>query len=336
MAGRRNPGLKSPHQLIDYGREEIIELQKCARDPIYFIKNYIKIKHPVHGKIPFNMYDYQEELVRMYQANRFNIILSARQTGKTETSCAFLLWYAIFQPERTVLIASNKSSNAMELISKIQFAYEELPAWLKPGIDDINWNKHTCAFDNKSRIVSTTTSKDSGRGLAISLIYCDELAFVKPHVQDEFWDSILPTLSTGGAMIITSTPNGDSNLFAKLWFAAVAKLPEEKAPDAFHNLHVKWNQPPGRGDAFRETMIDKLGERKWNQEFECVSGDTIVTIRHKETLVVEEITIAKLRMRLYINSLHEKGEDILWHLSTNSLEAMALNTLELRQISEND
>ncbi|QDJ96427.1 terminase large subunit [Xanthomonas phage Xoo-sp13] len=269
MAGRSNPGLKKAHQQVAYTHEQIIELDRCERDPIYFIRNYVKIKHPKRGKISFALYDYQEELVKMYMENRFNIILSARQTGKTETSCAFLLWYAIFQPEKTVLIASNKSSNAMELISKIRFAYEELPNWLKPGIDDDNWNKHTCSFDNKSRIVSTTTSKDSGRGLSISLIYCDELAFVKPHVQEEFWDSILPTISTGGSMIITSTPNGDSNLFARTWFASVARIPEERVEDDFIPLWVKWDQPPGRDAKFKHAMISKLGERKWEQEFEC-------------------------------------------------------------------
>lgn len=269
MAGRRNPGLKKSHQSSDYTREQLLELYRCSKDPIYFIKNYVKIKHPKRGKINFSLYDYQEELVNMYMNNRFNIIMSARQTGKTETSCAFLLWYAIFQPEKTVLIASNKSSNAMELIAKIQFAYEELPQWLKPGIDDASWNKHTCAFDNKSRIVSTTTSKDSGRGLAISLIYCDELAFVKPHVQDEFWDSILPTISTGGSMIISSTPNGDSNLFARTWFSSIAKLPEERSEDDFVPMHVKWDQPPGRDAKFKQAMITKLGQRKWEQEFEC-------------------------------------------------------------------
>lgn len=267
---RGNPGLKKANVDTQYTVEQLRELARCAKDPIYFIKNYIKIKHPKRGKINFNLYDYQEELVKMYMENRFNIILSARQTGKTETSCAFLLWYAIFHSDKTVLIASNKSSNAMELIGKIRYAYEELPEWLKPGIDADNWNKHTCSFDNKSRIVSTTTSKDSGRGLSISLIYCDELAFVKPHVQEEFWDSILPTISTGGAMIITSTPNGDSNLFARMWFAAIGKEPEEREEDSFVPLHVKWDQPPGRDEKFRRTMIDKLGERKWQQEFECL------------------------------------------------------------------
>ena len=770
----RNPGLKKANSVSEYTREQIIELQRCARDPIYFIRNYVKIKHPKRGKVPFALYDYQEELVRMYQGNRFNIILSARQTGKTETSCAFLLWYAIFQSEKTVLIASNKSTNAMELIGKIKFAYEELPHWLKPGIDADNWNKHHLGFDNKSRIVSTTTSKDSGRGLAISLIYCDELAFVKPHVQEEFWDSILPTIScitgdsliltdggfktiesiiplnadiglakhgvplnvlstdglrssdsyyvskisevfkvqtdtgmfvnanaihplttaskdgyivdrqikeltvgdyvrvdinsnvfgknvipyadaymlggyiaegwfekqtrnqtrvptgitisntseefrkvyldngfsivnsnpnrlsayeseiyskfihygidpfamcdakvvpsgvlegtketvqaflrglydgdgsvtsrgvtltstsfkliymvklmlnnmgmvstihktsgktilareqkkqrllpqgkvmqsardsynliirlsdsqlfkdtigfgigykqlklntliesrsqnskkkyripfsvvqkmvkrsvgyitkqeyrnnglrldkvlsgkqeyvnvdwliqfrtinlsngylflpseetllnelitdkvywdrvcsitsigeqvtydlrvpgthrfyqngimghnTGGAMIITSTPNGDSNLFARMWFTAIGKEVHEREEDAFIPLHVKWDQPPGRDGKFRSMMIDKLGERKWEQEFECVSGDTLITVRDKRNSNIETITISELRMRIYINNLHDIGGDLLWHMSTNSLEVMDSHTLELRK-----
>ncbi len=332
---KRAPGIKRANQEVGYTQEQMIELYKCSIDPIYFITTYVKIRHPKHGQIKFNLHDYQRDMVMRYKNNRFNILLSARQTGKTETSCAYLLWYAIFHPDKTVLIASNKSSNAMELIGKIQYAYEELPNWLKPGIDDTNWNKHTCTFDNKSRIVASATSKDSGRGLAISLIYCDELAFVAPHVQVEFWDSILPTISTGGAMIITSTPNGDSNLFARTWFNSISKTPEELAadPNAFIPLHVKWNQPPGRDDDFKKQFMDKLGERKWRQEFECVAGDTIITVRNTETNLIEKITISDLRMRLSINNPLTIEND-KWLSSTNLPEKMDLGILELLQTSE--
>ncbi len=332
---KRAPGIKRANQEVGYTQEQMIELYKCSIDPIYFITTYVKIRHPKHGQIKFNLHDYQRDMVMRYKNNRFNILLSARQTGKTETSCAYLLWYAIFHPDKTVLIASNKSSNAMELIGKIQYAYEELPNWLKPGIDDTNWNKHTCTFDNKSRIVASATSKDSGRGLAISLIYCDELAFVAPHVQVEFWDSILPTISTGGAMIITSTPNGDSNLFARTWFNSISKTPEELAadPNAFIPLHVKWNQPPGRDDDFKKQFMDKLGERKWRQEFECVAGDTMITVRNTETKLIENISIAELRMRLSINNSLIIESDT-WLSSTNLPEKMDLGILELLQTSE--
>lgn len=265
MASKKNPGLKRSNVPVEYTREMIVELQRCAMDPVYFIKNYVYIKHAKRGKIKFDMYDYQEEMVKKYHNNRFNIVLSARQTGKTETSCAFLLWSAIFKPDQTILVASNKSSNAMEIIGKIQYAYEELPHWLKPGIDENSWNKHTCAFDNKSRIVATTTSGDSGRGMAISLLYCDEFAFVKPHVSRQFYDSILPTISTGGAMIISSTPNGDVGQFAELWRGAKAGLNEFK-----HGItYVPWDAPPGRDEEFKKKFMGLLGERKWRQEYEC-------------------------------------------------------------------
>lgn len=262
---KRNPRLKKAGTVSEYTPEMVEELRRCAKDPAYFARNYVMIKHAKRGKIPFKLYPYQEEMLKMYQENRYNIILSARQTGKTETTCAYLLWFAIFHADKTILVVSNKASNAKEMIAKIQYAYEELPEWLKPGIDDASWNKHECAFDNKSRIIAQATSTDSGRGLAISLLYCDEFAFVRPHIQAEFWDSVSPTLSTGGSCIISSTPNGDSNLFAELWRKATLN----SSDNAFKYKHVPWDAPPGRDEEFKKTQIGILGERKWRQEYEC-------------------------------------------------------------------
>ena len=205
MSRRKNPRLKRPFTEQSYTREQAQELVRCARDPKYFINNYVYIKHPVRGQILFDMYDYQEEMIDNFVSNRYNIVLASRQVGKTETSSAYLLWYALFHDQKTILILSNKSDGAMEIISKIQNAYEELPHWLKPGIDEDSWNKHECRFDNKSRILAGATSEDSARGLAISLLYLDEFAFVKTHLQEKFWTSVLPTLSclAGDTLIFT-------------------------------------------------------------------------------------------------------------------------------------
>lgn len=262
---KRNPRLKKVDTITEYTPEMVQELYKCATDPIYFIENYVMIKHAKRGKIPFKMYDYQKGMINDYQNHTYNILLSARQTGKTETTASYILWFAIFHSDKTILIVSNKASNAKEIIAKIQYAYEELPDWLKPGIDDSSWNKHEASFANKSRIIAQATSSDSGRGLAISLLYCDEFAFVKHHLQEEFWDSVSPTLATGGSCIISSTPNGDSNLFAELWRKATMKSTD----NVFHPRHVKWDEPPGRGEEFKRKQIGILGERKWQQEFEC-------------------------------------------------------------------
>ena len=273
---RGNPNLKKAHTPTELTYEQIEEFKRCMVDPVYFIKKYVYVLHPKRGQIKFDLYDYQEDLVGAYQENRFNIVLSARQTGKTETSCAYMLWFATFHANKTILVVSKDSEAAMEIIKKVQDAYEELPMWLKPGIQDDNWNKHTAAFDNNSRIIARSTTETAGRGLAISLLYCDEIAFVKPHIQKAFWTSIFPTLSTGGSCIISSTPNGDTNLFAEMWRAAGEGLLEEPGSNGFYATRVYWDQPPGRDEQYKEETIATVGLHTWEQEYECefISSDS--------------------------------------------------------------
>jgi hypothetical protein len=318
---KKNPRLKKAGSVSEYTPEMIEELRRCKKDPIYFAKNYIWIKHAKRGKVKFNLYDYQEDMMNRYVNNRFNIILSARQTGKTETTCAYLLWFAIFHSDKTILVVSNKASNAKEMIGKIQYAYEELPEWLKPGIDDSSWNKHECKFDNKSRIIAQATSSDSGRGFAISLLYCDEFAFVRPHIQAEFWDSIYPTLSTGGSCIISSTPNGDSNLFAEMWRKALLRtgpnaVDSDDAP--FVPLHVRWDQPPGRDEKFKRQQIAILGERKWGQEYECdfLSSDGGLMDSYAMGRVQDEV---KVKVPEFVIKDNESNEEHRFFAKINPL-----------------
>ena len=180
----------------------------CKTDPVYFIENYCRIQHPIRGAISFDLYDYQKDMIRAYHEKKSVVVLSARQTGKSPVSSMFLLWFAMFHKDKTVLIASNKNSGAMEMISRIQYAYMHIPNFLKPGVTEDGWNKHSMKFENVSRIISEATSENSGRGMSISLLYLDEFAFVPPNIADEFWTSITPTLATGGDCIMSSTPNG--------------------------------------------------------------------------------------------------------------------------------
>ena len=233
------------------------------QDPVYFIQHYVKVQHPKLGVIPFKLRPYQIRMIKGFQDNRYVVVLSARQTGKSVTAGAFLLWYACFHFDKTILIASNKNSNAMEMIHRIRLGYENLPLWLKPGIKEDGWNKHNIGFDNGTRIVSEATSESSGRGLAISLLYLDEFAHVAKNVQEEFWTSIEPTLSTGGSCIMTSTPNGDMDIFAQIWRGARVQR------NGFLPIEVKWDEAPGRDAKFKEETIGRIGEQKWKQEYEC-------------------------------------------------------------------
>lgn len=252
----------------EFTPELIRELAKCSKDPIYFIKNYIWVQHPKLGKILFNLYDYQEELVDALLHNRWVIALLSRQMGKTQTISMFLLWYAMFNRDQTILIASKNNSHAMEIMDRIRFAYEELPHWLKAGCK--YYNKHNIEFDNGSRIISQATTEKTGRGYSISKLYLDELAFINPNIQENMWASLAPTLSTGGSAIISSTPNGDAELFATLWRGANTQA------NSFKPLFFPWNRHPDRGEEYVKEMRGQLGEKKFRQEVLCCSGYTAI------------------------------------------------------------
>lgn len=270
MPAKGNIFLKKAHSETEFTPERVQELIRCSKDPIYFIKNYIKIQHPVRGAVPFELYDYQEEIINCIHNHKDSMILTARQMGKTTTVAIYLLWYAAFNEDKTILIASKDNSHAIDIQDRIKYAYEELPDWLKPGV--VWYNRHSMKFDNGSQIVSSATTEKTGRGYSISYLYLDEFAFINQRIQTSLWSSIAPTLATGGSCIISSTPNGDTDLFANLWRGSVAKL------NSFANVEVKWNRHPDRDQKWADEMKAKLGELQFRQECEneFLSSDALL------------------------------------------------------------
>jgi hypothetical protein len=274
----KNPQLKRAFATDEYTPQMVLELARCKSDPIYFMRNYIRIQHPTKGTINFDLFDYQERFVKHMHENRFTITLQPRQCGKTLTVAMYLLWYACFVDDVTVLIASKNQSHALEIAARVRFAYEELPNWLKPGLK--YFNRHNVELDNGSRIVSEATTEKTGRGLSISKLYLDELAFISPRIQELLWASLAPTLSTGGSAVISSTPNGDTELFAQLWRRAMSGVTSEKdtAGVSFVPFQVHWREHPERDDEYWQTMVNMLGELKTRQEVgtEFLSSDALL------------------------------------------------------------
>lgn len=273
---------------------QVEELKKCMADPIYFCEKYIMIQHPTKGRVPFELYDYQRELIGTFHKYKNSIALTARQMGKTTCAAGFLLWKAMFEPDTTILIAANKFVQAMEIMDRIKFAYENLEKynWLRAGV--LEYNKGTISFDNGSRIISRATSKDAGRGLSITLLYLDEFAFVAPNKAEEFWSAISPTLATGGACIITSTPNNDEDQFAQIWHGSNNhfddngnEIPRGIGKNGFKSLEVTWHKHPDRDEDWAAEQRAQLGIDKFQREYECkfVSED--------ETLI-SNLTLAGL------------------------------------------
>lgn len=199
------------------------ELLRCRKDPIYFIERYCWIVAPDKGRMLFKLYDYQRKLLHHYITHNKSVTLLARQSGKTESAAAFLLWWAIFKPDQKILIASFKADAAKAIMKRLKFMYEELPWWIKPGVRlPGGYNVMSVEFENGSSIMADTTTGNTGRGQAISLFYLDEFAYVHPSIADEFWTSIFPTISSSinCRCIITSTANTDEDKFAQIWFSS--------------------------------------------------------------------------------------------------------------------
>ena len=257
-----NPNLKKANTPIEFSEENILEFLKCKDDPVYFAKKYIKIVSLDEGLVPFDLYPFQEKLVRNFHENRFNICKMPRQTGKSTTVVSYLLHYAIFNDSINIGILANKAKIAMDLLGRLQTAYENLPKWMQQGI--IAWNKGSLELDNGSKILAASTSASAVRGMSFNILFLDEFAFVPNHVADDFFASVYPTISSGTStkVIIVSTPRG-MNHFYRMWHDA------ERGTNGYIPTDVHWNEVPGRDEAWKAQTIANTSEQQFKVEFEC-------------------------------------------------------------------
>ena len=267
-----NPNVKRDGVLQVWTPELLQIYKKCMDDPIYFAEEYVKVISLDQGLVPFKLYPYQKEMFGHFNDNRFSIILACRQSGKSISACAYLLWYALFHPEKTIAILANKGATAREMLSRITLMLENIPFFLQPGSKALN--KGSLEFSNNSRILAAATSGSSIRGMSVNLLYLDEFAFVERA--SEFYTSTYPVVSAGTAtkVIVTSTANGIGNQFHKIWEGSVQGINE------FHNFRVDWWDVPGRNEEWKAQTISNTSQLQFDQEFGNTffgTGDTLIS-----------------------------------------------------------
>jgi len=268
--------IKKAFQKQKYTLEEVKHLEACldpVNGPLYFCSNFLKIQHPVRGAIKFDPYEYQKNLINAYHENKQVIAMLPRQSGKTTCATGYLLWYTMFMSECQVLIAAHKYEGAQDIMNRYRYGYENLPDFIRAGVH--SYNRNTIEYDNGARIQATTTTENTGRGKSLSLIYCDEFAFVQPPEKArEFWTALSPTLSTGGKCIITSTPNSDEDQFALIWTEANKKFDEygheqTLGTNGFFSYYAHWSEHPDRDEEWARVERAKIGEERFRREFNC-------------------------------------------------------------------
>ena len=281
-----NPLLKAAHIQQDWTEEQVGQYVRCQQDPLYFVTNFIKIVSVDEGLIEFDVRDYQEDMISKFHNERFVICKMARQSGKSTTILAYLLHYILFNENVSVAILANKKTTAMELLGRLQLAYEHMPKWLQQGI--LIWNKGNIELENGSKILASSTSGSAIRGGSFNIIFLDEFAFVPNNISEEFFSSVYPTISSGKTtkVFIVSTPNG-MNMFYKLWSDA-----EEKLND-YSPISVHWSQVPDRDQEWKDKTIRNTSERQFQQEFECsflgssntlISTEKLLAMPYKQTI----------------------------------------------------
>ena len=278
--------VKNPYTKTKFKNDkELQDFIKCC-DPdtgyLYFMDNFFIIQHPTKGSMVYHPYGYQKRLIETYHNYRYSISLMPRQSGKSTSAAGYLLWYAMFKPDSTILIAAHKYTGAQEIMQRVRYAYENCPDYIKAGVT--TYNKGSLDFENGSRIVSATTTENTGRGMSITLLYLDEFAFVRPSIAKEFWTAITPTLSTGGKAIITSTPNSDEDQFAFIWKGANKTEDEfgnttELGINGFRAYRAYWDEQPGRDQKWADEMKAQLGEDRFRREIGCefiIADETLI------------------------------------------------------------
>ena len=279
-----NPNLKKAGTPIQFTKKQVQEWIKCKKDPIYFATHYIKIISLDEGLVPFDMYDFQKRILQDFHENRFNIAKLPRQTGKSTTVVAYLLYYAIFYDSVNIGILANKASTARELLGRLQLAYENLPKWMQHGI--LVWNKGNVELENGSKILAASTSASAVRGMSFNILFLDEFAFVPNHVAEQFFASVYPTITSGRStkVIIISTPNG-MNHFYKMWEDA------RNGKNGYVTNEVHWSQVPGRDAKWKEETLKNTSKRQFAQEFECDflgSADTLISPAKLQAIPFED------------------------------------------------
>lgn len=298
-----NPNVKRDGVNQQWTTELIQEYAKCMHDPEYFVTKYVKVISLDKGLVPFNLYPYQRNMFSEFNANRFNIVLACRQSGKSISACAYLLWYALFHSEKTIVILANKGDTAREMLSRITLMLENIPFFLQPGCKALN--KGSIEFSNHSRILARATSGSSVRGLSVNLLYLDEFAFVERAT--EFYTSTYPVIAAGTQtkVIITSTANGIGNTFQKIWEGAIQGVSE------FKPFRVDWWDVPGRDEAWKKQTIANTSQLQFDQEFGNTFFGTGDTLINAETLM--EFRSAEPIRRLENNCLNVYKETVKGH-----------------------
>jgi hypothetical protein len=256
-----NENLLRDDAQIKWSPEMVEELKTCSKKINHFAENYFYIVTE-DGKQKIKLYKYQKNLLKAFTGNRFNVVLSSRQSGKTTTITIYALWMVCFQSDKRITIVANKEDTAKEIFARIKMSFEQLPIWMKPPVK--SWRKDGFELKNDSKITISSTSSAGPRGSTSNLLIIDEMAHCPNELMKELWKSAIPIISSmkKSQLVVISTPNGVDNKFYELYQQA------QKPDSDWHLETVNWWDVPGRDEEWKRQAMDAIGSKEdFDQEY---------------------------------------------------------------------
>lgn len=247
-----------------YTTQEFNEIVKCRMSPAYFINNFCSLRSSNDGRVPFQLFKYQQIVLSHFLKHAFNIILKSRQMGLSWLVAAYALWLCLFFEDKRILMISIKDVTAKALLKKVKVLYRGLPEFLQFELTENNTSK--MGFCTGGEIESVPSSEEAGRSDTLSLLIMDEAAFIR-HIQ-RIWQAAYPTLSTGGSAVVLSTPNGYGNFYADLWQKSI------EGRSLFNPIRLHWWYRPDYDQRWFKMQKANMDSMQLAQE---VLGDFIAS-----------------------------------------------------------
>ena len=134
------------------------ELIRCKQDPVYFTKKYYTIQHPTRGRMTFNLYPFQEKVLKLLQRHDYCIINKSRQLGISTLVAGFSVWMMLFHRDKNILCIATKQETAKNMVTKVRFMYDNLPSWLKGAEKPLENNKLLLKLPNGSQVKAVSAA----------------------------------------------------------------------------------------------------------------------------------------------------------------------------------
>lgn len=257
---------------MDRKLEQLIELARVTKDTPYALRTYLQTFDNTQKKfVPLDLFPEQLQLIKDYETYNENITKKYRQAGVTTVTAAWIskkLQFAKPETPEKVLIIANKRDTAVEMANKIRDFLTQWPDWINVGFSPDKNSESRFKLNNGCEVKAVATSADALRGYTPTILVFDEAAYIEAG--ENFWAASMASLSTGGKIIMISTPNGFDPIYYTIYDQSIRGIND------FHITELSWYNDPRYAKELSWIKTEDILHYMLNRE---LYDDEVVVVR---------------------------------------------------------